>query len=104
MATKDYDISEAGMMALSSANIYCIEDAVDKFIEEIMYWEAKLRDIDNGYAELLKMSLTAPVAMDYDMQLRTLTWSRKFAEETVSMLRRDLDLVRGPLDEVPFEE
>lgn len=105
MAAVDYDISEIGAMHLSEANIHCVDDAVDKFIEVINYYEEKISDIDRGFAELSKMQLENPIAMDYEAEYNSLNWSRMFNEQVLDALKKDLGSIlgRGIEDEVPWD-
>lgn len=97
------EISELGAMIMQQRGpSYCIEDAIDKFEDEISYWDSKIRECDTGFAELYRMQLTDPIGLDYEGELSMLSAKRIAAEETKTMLERDLDSLLGRV--APWDE
>lgn len=97
------EISELGAMIMQQRGPnYCIEDAIDKFEDEISYWDSKIRECDTGFAELYRMQLMDPIGLDYESELSTLSAKKIAAEETKTMLERDLDSLLGRV--APWDE
>lgn len=101
----DYILSETGEAILCDAGVVTVDDAIEKFLSEIDYFEKKLNEIDIGFNEVMKMQIEDPLIETEDM-LEELHLDRCYYEETIRMLKTDLNEITGSrLDpwEVPWD-
>ena len=94
------EFSDIGTQSIRDAGITCVDDAVEKFIDEIDYWEDKVRGYDEDYKQIYRLQLEDPIALDYDDAYNRLYLRRVMACDTVRLLREDLEMLLGRA--VPF--
>ena len=106
---EDEDISEEGYRVLlgaaSSGDIdYTINDACDKFFDEIDLITADINEVDRQSEALITLFTSDPASMtdkEFDSKLRDLRWKRIIKEEIKKALEDDLSRLLGRY-EVPF--
>ena len=106
---EDEDISDEGYRVLlgaaSSGDIdYTINDACDKFFDEIDIITADINEIDRQKEELMTAFISGSELMtdtEFDNKMRDLRWGRMIKEEIKTALEKDLDRLLGRYD-VPF--
>lgn len=101
----DYILSETGEAILCDAGVVTVDDAIEKFLSEIDYFERRLQEVDIGFREVIKMQMEDPLG-DYNDTLKRLHIDRIFYEETIELLKTDLNEITGSrLDpwEVPWD-
>lgn len=106
---EDEDISEEGyrvlMGAASSGDIdYTINDACDKFFDEIDLVTADINEVDRQAEILVTLFTSDPASMtdkEFDLKMRDLRWKRIIKEEIKTALEKDLSRLLGRY-EVPF--
>lgn len=91
----DYVLSETGEEILCDAGVVTVDDAIEKFIETIDYFERKLEEIDTGFAEVMKMQMEDPLGTDFPDILERLHFDRLCYEDTLGLLRADLNEISG---------
>lgn len=101
----DYVLSTYGESILEESGIYSVDDAVERFIEEIDYLDRKIAEIDTGYQEVFKMQLEAPLEIDYQDMYERLIEDREHYLNSKHGLEMDLkELVGDGLWDCPWEE
>ena len=106
---EDQYISDEGYRILQSAcdagDIdYTINDACDRFFDEIDLLTGDLAVIEKEEYELTKCKMADPLFCtdkEYDKRIRDLRWSRIIKEERKTALEKDLSCLLGRY-EVPF--
>lgn len=106
---EDEDISDEGyrvlMGAVSSGDIdYTINDACDRFFDEIDLLTADINEIDRQKEELMTTFISGSELMtdtEFDNKMRDLRWGRMIKEEIKTALEKDLGRLLGRY-EVPF--
>lgn len=73
----------------------CIDDAVERFMDEIDYWRGKLALVDNGFKKVTEMAMEHPLEDDYDYELSLLVRNRQAAQDAVDALEEDLSMLLG---------
>lgn len=91
----DYVLSETGEEILCDAGVVTVDDVIEKFIETIDYFERKLEEIDTGFTEVMKMQMEDPLSSDFPDILERLHFDRLCYEETLGLLRADLNEISG---------
>lgn len=99
-----FDISEEGVRVISgnSDNIYSIDDATERFMDEIDYWTGELAAIEESQKELMRQAVRDPLGMDYDEKFSELKWSWEVKHQIKTALEKDLSELLG--HNVPWEE
>lgn len=102
LALIDVDISEigVGLLEASGSGIYCIEDAISRLMDELEYYDMKIRDVENSHEELFRQGLEDPIAFDYEKAHRILEADNRHFKKMRSILSMDLETLIGA--EVPF--
>lgn len=106
---EDEDISEEGYRVLlgaaESGDIdYTINDACDKFFDEIDIITADINEIDSEWQDLSYRMMADPMYCSeeaFNKEIQGLRWRRMIKEEIKSALERDLSKLLGRY-EVPF--
>ena len=92
----DYILSETGEEILCDAGVVTVDDAIERFLEEIDYFEKKLKEIDTGVEEVMKIQMEDPLGSGGYMDiLERLHFDRVCYEETLGLLRADLNEISG---------
>lgn len=100
---EDEDISEEGYRVLlgaaSSGDIdYTINDACDKFFDEIDLIAADINEVDRQLEALVTLFTSDPVSMtdkEFDKSVQSLRWKRIIKEEIKKALEDDLSRLLG---------
>lgn len=106
---RDEDISEEGYRVLAAAAAsgdidYTINDACDRFFDEIDLITADINGIDKEWRDLTTNFMADKLLMtetEYDAKIQDLKWRRTIKEELKTALEGDLSRLLGDY-EVPF--
>lgn len=106
---EDEDISEEGYRVLAAAAAsgeidYTINDACDRFFDEIDIITADINGIDKEWSDLTTNFIADRLSMtdsEYDEKIRDLRWRKLIKEEIKTALEKDLGRILGRAD-VPF--
>ncbi len=106
---EDEDISEEGYRVLAAAFAsgdidYTINDACDRFFDEIDLITADINSIDKEWGDLTAAFVGGSLGItdkEYDERIRDLRWRKMIKEEIKTALERDLSKFLGRY-EVPF--
>lgn len=79
----------------SAGNLYSIEDATERLMEEIDYLSGKIAEIEKSQFELSRMAVREPFGMDYDAKFNELRWRWEINMQSCEALCRDLSAVLG---------
>ena len=92
-----FNISEEGERVLrgNQDSLYSIDDAVERFMDEIDYYAEKLAEIEESQMELHALALREPLAMNYDEKFQELHWSWMIKNQIKTALERDLGELLG---------
>lgn len=98
----EVDISPTGTAILEGygAGVMYIEDAIERILDEIEYFNKRIADTELGHEELWKQALEDPTAMDYETYHTELERNRQHYKKTKAILQQDLETLYGA--EVPF--
>lgn len=98
----DIEFSREGETLLKNAGIYCLDDAVEKFIDEIDRTNAKIDEIYRKFSEYHLKQLENPLSEDFEKEYQSLYWSLLIKKELRDNLTKDLESLLGR--SVPFDE
>lgn len=98
----DIEFSEEGELLLKEAGIYCLDDAVEKFIDEIDHINAKIDEIYREFSEYHLKQLEDPLSEDFERHYQGLYWSLLMKKSLRERLTWDLESLLGR--SVPFDE
>lgn len=73
----------------------CIDDAVERLMDEIDYWRSKLALVDNGFKKVAADAMEHPLEDDYEYELSLLVRNRQAAQDAVEALEEDLSMLLG---------
>ena len=99
-----FDFSDAGAAVMDelyrggcygNEGLYTVEDAVERFMEEIDYWRTEIARVQHGFEVVAGRAMEMPTECDWDMELQKLQWSLVAKEETLAMLEEDLGRLLG---------
>ena len=87
-----FEISEEGAHVLrgSCEQMSSIDDAVERFMDEIDYWTGKIAEIEEAQRELHKEAMRNPCGMDWDAKFQELHWSWLAKTQVKEALEKDL--------------
>ena len=104
VAIGTFNISEEGVRVISgnSDNIYSIDDATERFMDEIDYWTGELVAIEESQKELMRQAVRDPLAMNYDEKFSELKWHWEVKNQIRNALEQDLSELLG--HNVPWDE
>lgn len=97
VAIGSFDLSDEGARVLkgNADNIYSIDDATERFMDEIDYWQGKITEATVSQTELMREALRNPLAQDYDLKFQELRWGLEFYTQVKTALERDLGELLG---------
>lgn len=92
-----FDLSEQGVRVIgeNASNIYSIDDATERFMDEIDYWQGKITENTVSQTELAREALRNPLAQDYERKFQELRWGLDFYTQVKEALERDLGELLG---------
>lgn len=95
-----FDFTDAGAAVMDDLYrgvdvLYTVEDAVERFMDEIDYFRTEIAKIQHGFAVVAGRAMEMPTECDWGMELQKLNWSLIAKEETLAMLEEDLGRLLG---------
>lgn len=92
-----FDLSEEGerILMANSGNLYSIEDATERFMDEIDYYSGKIAEIEQSQIELSRMAVREPFGIDYDDKFNELRWRWEINMQICDALCKDLSTLLG---------
>lgn len=92
-----FDLSEEGerIILANADNVYSIEDATERFMEEIDYLSGKITEIEQSQIELARMAVREPFAMNYETKFDELRWRWEINMQICDALCKDLSALLG---------
>lgn len=98
-----FDFSDAGAAVMDelwrysggSETSYTIDDAVERFMEDIDYFRTEIAKIQQAFGVLMQQAMEAPLEEDYDREFQKLYWGLIHKQETLDMLEEDLSRLLG---------
>ena len=95
-----FDFTDAGAAVMDDLYrgvdaLYTVEDAVERFMDEIDYFRTEIAKIQHGFEVVAGRAMEMPTECDWNMELQKLQWSLIAKEETLAMLEEDLGRLLG---------
>lgn len=98
-----FDFTDAGATVMDelwrysggSGTSYTVDDAVEKFMEDIDYFRTEIARIQHGFEVVSAQAMEHPTECDWDMEIQKLQWSLIAKQETLDMLESDLSRLLG---------
>lgn len=98
-----FEFSDAGATVMDelwryssgSGTSYTVDDAVEKFMEDIDYFRTEIARIRHGFEVVSAQAMEHPTECDWDMEIQKLQWSLIAKQETLDMLESDLSRLLG---------
>ena len=92
-----FDLSEEGerVIRANSDNLYSIEDATERFMDEIDYYSGKIAELEQSQIELARMAVRETFAMNYDEKFDELRWRWEINMQICDALCKDLGVLLG---------
>lgn len=95
-----FDFTDAGAAVMDDMcrgvdALYTVDDAVEKFMEEIDYFRTKIAEIQHGFEVVSARAMEYPTECDWDAEIQKLQWSLIAKQETLDMLESDLSRLLG---------
>ena len=98
-----FEFSDAGATVMDelwrysggSGTSYTVDDAVEKFMEDIDYFRTEIARIQHGKEVVSAQAMEHPTECDWDMEIQKLQWGLIHKQETLDMLESDLSRLLG---------
>ena len=95
-----FDFSDAGATVMDDMMrgvdaLYNVDDAVERFMEEIDYWRTRIAEIENGFAKVMEGSMEYPLEDHWEADIQQLQRSLVRKRETLELLEGDLSMLLG---------
>lgn len=95
-----YDFSDAGATVMDDMcrgvdGLYTIEDAIERFMDEIDYFRSRVEEIKQQFSDIAEMAMENPTGKDWGREIQGLQWSLMMKQETLDMLESDLSMLLG---------
>ena len=95
-----FDFTDAGAAVMDDMcrgmdALYTVDDAVERFMEEIDYFRTKIAEIQHGFEVVSARAMEYPTECDWDMEIQKLQWGLIMNQETLDMLESDLSRLLG---------
>ena len=95
-----FDFTDAGAAVMDDMcrgvdALYTVDDAVERFMEEIDYFRSKIAEIQHGFEVVSARAMEYPTECDWDHEIQKLQWSLIAKQETLDMLESDLSRLLG---------
>lgn len=95
-----FDFTDAGAAVMDDIcrgvdGLYTVDDAVERFMEEIDYFRSKIAEIQHGFEVVSARAMEYPTECDWDHEIQKLQWSLIPKQETLNMLEEDLSRLLG---------
>lgn len=95
-----FDFTDAGAAVMDDMcrgvdALYTVDDAVEKFMEDIDYFRTEIARIQHGFEVVSAQAMEHPTECDWDMEIQKLQWSLIHKQETLDMLESDLSRLLG---------
>ena len=95
-----FDFTDAGATVMDDMRrgmdaLYTVDDAVERFMEEIDYFRGKIAEIQHGFEVVSAQAMEYPTECDWDHEIQKLQWSLIAKQETLDMLESDLSRLLG---------
>lgn len=99
----EFEFSDAGATVMDelwrysggSGTSYTVDDAVEKFMEDIDYFRTEIARIQHGKEVVIARAMEYPTECDWDMEIQKLQWGLIHKQETLDMLESDLSRLLG---------
>ena len=73
----------------------CIDEVVERFMDELDYWWSKLQLVDNGFKRVTEDAMEHPLDSDYEYEIALLNRNRETAQEAIAALEQYLGMILG---------